>query len=82
MELSIQGIAIHLQNRRSIKTIIHKTKLLKEDTECVICYQSITFKTPFIKLPCHDTHVFHIKCLQKWEIFSKYKTCPYCRTRY
>jgi hypothetical protein len=46
-----------------------------EETDCIICLNSLT-KGETITMSC--THSFHIKCINNW--FKKNVNCPFCRT--
>ena len=44
---------------------------------CTICLDKIKYK----EMDTSCSHQFHQKCLEKWLINSKKKTCPLCRQR-
>ena len=55
----------------------HLAKALEQ--ECAVCMCKMSTKQED-RLPCG--HVFHSKCLSRWEKTSKNTTCPLCRAAY
>ncbi|CAD8110855.1 unnamed protein product [Paramecium sonneborni] len=56
---------------------------LKDKTDCVICLQQMiknSDKDPIIQLKCHQTHIFHQKCITDW--LNQNKKCPICNTEF
>jgi hypothetical protein len=53
--------------------------LLKETILCVICYDEIDLKASdsFIRLKCHRSHLFHLKCMTTW--CQEKISCPICK---
>ncbi|KAM3134957.1 hypothetical protein pb186bvf_012957 [Paramecium bursaria] len=48
-----------------------------DENKCIICLQDFTDGQTFIRLNCHNNHVFHEQCLIQW--FDSNKSCPICR---
>jgi hypothetical protein len=50
------------------------------DLQCPICYEKRDEQEKFVRLPCHETHIFHQSCMQKWVNFGN-TDCPMCRAQ-
>jgi hypothetical protein len=46
----------------------------KEKENCPICWDDLA-KQRYITLACHQTHRFHVKCIQAWR--EKSELCPF-----
>lgn len=60
---------------------MHNTKcsIHNDIYECSICWDVISNKEKHT-LACHEKHVFHKKCIEKWIIQNgEEATCPICR---
>jgi hypothetical protein len=53
--------------------------VLKETVMCVICLDHISVKDSdsFIRLRCHRSHLFHLKCMTTW--CQEKISCPICK---
>lgn len=54
-----------------------KSKIIKENTDCIICTNEYKTREWITKLECN--HIFHKKCIDKWFTTSREMKCPYCR---
>lgn len=50
-----------------------------EDLACPICQQHSNDDKPLVRLPCHDTHIYHDECILVWLQQPHVNTCPSCR---
>jgi len=59
---------------------VHMKTCLNFSEECSICMEACTNKRESIETKCK--HVFHKKCLKKWESSEccGFRTCPNCRS--
>lgn len=50
-----------------------------EKVDCMICLEELDFtkNNEYIRLKCHDSHIFHNKCLLTW--CKKKINCPICK---
>lgn len=52
------------------------------DNACAICLQNFTIAKPAFKLPCHETHIFHQKCVIKLACQNTQLRCPQCKKNF
>ncbi|CAK57411.1 unnamed protein product (macronuclear) [Paramecium tetraurelia] len=52
-----------------------------EKSDCIICLQPMVLSSddPLLQLNCHNTHIFHKKCITDWLVQNK--KCPLCNTQ-
>ena len=72
----------HRGDNSTILTIIkvQTSRVLSElgATTCAICLGEHAIGDTIVKLPCHNTHVYHTECTKEW--FRNNAVCPTCRT--
>ncbi|XP_057814638.1 E3 ubiquitin-protein ligase RDUF1-like [Cryptomeria japonica] len=49
------------------------------ESECSICTEPFQVGDDARQMPCHESHIFHARCLLPW--LKRRNTCPTCRTR-
>ncbi|CAD8107808.1 unnamed protein product [Paramecium sonneborni] len=60
---------------------IYNVELQNKSFECTICLEQINqSEIPIIQLKCHNTHIFHEKCIRDW--LQQNKKCPLCNTQF
>ncbi|CAD8100978.1 unnamed protein product [Paramecium primaurelia] len=69
---------IKFSNEDSSK-VEKKQKIIdKSQLQCGICLEDLKVGQIRQKLTCHETHIFHLLCIQKWT--QTQNICPICRT--
>ncbi|CAD8083664.1 unnamed protein product [Paramecium primaurelia] len=66
---------------KKVKNIDFIIQNENEKSDCIICLQPMIFNLddPILQLNCHNTHIFHKKCITDWLIQNK--KCPLCNTQ-
>ncbi|XP_059067125.1 E3 ubiquitin-protein ligase RDUF1-like [Cryptomeria japonica] len=49
------------------------------ESECSICTEPFQVGDDARQMPCHESYIFHARCLVQW--LERRNTCPICRTR-
>ncbi|CAK89761.1 unnamed protein product (macronuclear) [Paramecium tetraurelia] len=65
------------ENLKKLKVETVGQERISEDNECVICLQEFVGGEEFIRLDCHQFHVFHKACISDW--LKTRSECPKCR---
>ncbi|CAD8196159.1 unnamed protein product [Paramecium pentaurelia] len=60
---------------------IYNVDLQNKIVDCTICLEQMTDnQLEIVQLKCHNTHIFHEKCIRDW--LSQNKNCPLCNTKF
>ncbi|CAD8168867.1 unnamed protein product [Paramecium octaurelia] len=58
----------------------YSPNLIEGVPECKICMQTYQLEEEVLKLPCHESHNYHLICISAW--FKVNLNCPVCRKSY
>ena len=51
-----------------VEGIKAEEQVAKDPLKCLVCHEKIRLETYVYQLPCHKTHIYHIKCFDDWSI--------------
>ncbi|XP_059067120.1 uncharacterized protein LOC131858127 [Cryptomeria japonica] len=79
VELSQVELPSDREDVEKLTQIIIAAHHVNAESECSICTEPFQVGDDARQLPCHESHIFHARCLVQW--LERRNTCPICRTR-
>ena len=67
---------VMIKNNFHYQIFRHKNSS-SNDTECVVCLDNFNDGDEIVMLKCHDSHIYHEKCMLEW--IERSQLCPICR---
>eukprot|EP00347_Sterkiella_histriomuscorum_P022595 403337891 len=78
IQVKIEGIKI-IETFGGSKRIKINEKRMPSIDQCAICLNNFRHDELVVSLECHEAHIFHEECLNKWT--ENRLQCPMCRVR-
>ncbi|CAD8101135.1 unnamed protein product [Paramecium sonneborni] len=73
----INRVGVSQENLKKLKVEIVGLDKISEDNECIICLSEFIEGEQFVRLDCHNDHVYHKLCISDW--LKARSECPKCR---
>ncbi|XP_059067106.1 E3 ubiquitin-protein ligase AIP2-like [Cryptomeria japonica] len=79
VEISEVELAADREDMERLTQIIIAANHVNAESECSICTEPFQVGDDARQMPCHESHIFHARCLVQW--LERRNNCPTCRTR-